>query len=294
MSVRGSSVPDRLGLALIYLIMLLSMLICLYPVVLIISISISDPINVMARNVYLWPKGFSLEAYTYVMNDAILWTGYANTVFYTVVGTVINVTLTTLAAYALSRRTFVLKNPVMIFITVTMFFNGGLIPSFIINSKLGLYNSRLALLLIGAVSAYYIIVSRTFFQTIPESLHESAYIDGAGEFVIFKNIFLPLSMPILAVLILFYAVGHWNSYFNAMIYITDQSKQPVQLYLIRLVKEGNLGSMQLEGAEDARREMMKLQLKYSIIVLVMLPIIVIYPFLQKYFVKGVMIGAIKQ
>jgi len=274
--------------------MLLAIIICLYPVILVISLSISDPVNVMARNVYFLPRGFSLESYKYIMNQEQLWIGYGNTLFYTIVGTTINVSLTVLTAYALSRPNFVLKNACMFFITFTMFFGGGLIPSFIINTKLGLYNSRWALLLIGAISAYNVIVARTFFQTIPESLHESAIIDGAGEFRTFFQIYLPLSMPIIAVLILFYAVGHWNSYFNAMIYLKDQNKQPVQLYLIRIVKESDFGSMQFEGIEDTRKEMMALQMKYSVITIVMLPIVLVYPFLQKYFVKGVMIGAIKQ
>ena len=290
----SEKLSDRISTIFIYMLMIIIVLICLYPVILVVSLSISDPVHVMARDVYFLPQGFSIESYAYIMNQEQLWKGYANTIFYTVVGTSINVVLTILTAYALSRPKFVLKNPVMLFISFTMFFGGGLIPSFIINTKLGLYNSRWAMLLIGAISAYNVIVARTFLQNIPESLHESSIIDGVGEFRIFTKIYLPLSMPIIAVLILYYAVGHWNSYFNAMIYLKDQDKQPVQLYLIRIVKESDFGSMQFENVEDTKKEMIALQMKYSVITVVMLPIILVYPFLQKYFVKGVMIGAIKQ
>lgn len=269
-------------------------IITIYPIIVVISMSISDPINVMNQKVLLFPKGFSLESYQYIMKDTEMWISYGNTFYYAIVGTLINVVLTILGAYTLSRKRFCLRNTIMIFITLTMFFNGGLIPLFIIVSKLGLYNSRWAVILPTAVSVYNLIVARTFFQNVPESLYESAFIDGANDFKIFLHIYIPLCKPIIAVLVMFYAVRHWNDYFNAMLFLKDKSKQPVQLYLIRVVLENIMSSMELETAEDARRQLIAVQLRYTVIVTVMLPIILIYPFVQKYFVKGMMIGAIKQ
>jgi putative aldouronate transport system permease protein len=289
----GRSWRDRAESWALDVLMAITILVTIYPVVLVISLSISDPVNVIARQVYLFPKGFSLEAYSYVLKDQDLWMNYRNTLYYTLVGTAINLVLSIITAYAVSRPKFCLRNAFMFFMTFTMFFGGGLIPAFIIVSKLGLYNSRWAILLPGAISAYNTIVARTFFATIPESMHESAHIDGANELEILSRIFVPLSAPIISVLVLFYAVSHWNSYFSALIYLPDRTKQPVQLYLIRVVMEGTLGALQLESAEDARKEMMTLQFKYVVIVVVMLPIILVYPFLQRYFVKGIMIGAIK-
>ena len=174
-----------------------------------------------------------------------------------------------------------------------MFFSGGLIPLFITVSKLGLYNSRWSVILPTAVSVYNLIVARTFFQNVPESLHESAYIDGANEFRIFYRIYIPLCKPIIAVLILFYAVRQWNSYFHALLFLSDKAKQPVQLYLIRVVMDNIMSSLELETAEDVKRQLIAAQLKYTVIVIVMLPIVTLYPFVQKYFIKGIMIGAIK-
>jgi putative aldouronate transport system permease protein len=289
----GGSWRDRTESWALNALMAVTILVTVYPVVLVISLSISDPVNVIARQVFLFPKGFSLEAYSYVLQDRDLWMNYRNTLYYTLAGTAINLVLTIITAYAVSRPRFCLRNAFMFFMTFTMFFGGGLIPAFIIVSKLGLYNSRWAILLPGAISAYNTIVARTFFASIPESMHESAHIDGANELQILSRIFVPLSAPIISVLVLFYAVGHWNSYFSALIYLPDRTKQPVQLYLIRVVMENTLGALQLESAEDARKEMMTLQFKYVVIVVVMLPIILVYPFLQRYFVKGIMIGAIK-
>ena len=269
------------------------MFVTLYPIVLVFSMSVSDPINVINGEVLLLPKGLSVESYAYVMKDQEMWTAYGNTIFYTVFGTMINLGLTILGAYTLSRKTFDYRNVIMVGITLTMFFSGGLIPLFITVSKLGLYNTRWSVILPTAVSVYNLIVARTFFQNVPESLHESAFIDGANEFRIFYKIYIPLCKPIIAVLVLFYAVRHWNSYFHAMLFLSDKAKQPIQLYLIRVVMDNIMSSLDLESAEDVRRQLIAVQLKYTVIVIVMLPIITLYPFVQKYFVKGIMIGAIK-
>lgn len=267
-------------------------LICLYPLIYVASMSISDPIYVARGDVWLWPVGFSTKAYEMIMERSELWTSYGNTLWYTCVGTIVNVTLTMCAAYPLSRKEFFLSNGIMMMITFTMFFSGGLIPSFILVSKLGMYNSRWALIIPSAIGAYYVIIARTFFQSIPQSLMESAKLDGANDIVILRKIVIPLSMPLVAVLVMYYAVRHWNSYFDAMVYIVDKDLQPMQLYLRRLLIE-NTGEATNSMSNGEEKSMITEQIKYAVIVVTTLPILCVYPFLQKHFVKGVMIGAIK-
>jgi putative aldouronate transport system permease protein len=294
MAIRIGKKPSERAFTLsLYGLLVLAQLVTIYPVVLVISMSISDPMAVMNEEVLLWPRGFSLESYRYILRDSEMWISYGNTVFYAVVGTALNVSLTVLGAYTLSRPKFVLRNTAMILITLTMFFSGGLIPLFIVVSKLGMYNTRLAVLLPTAVSVYNLIVARAFFQNVPESMYESAFIDGANEARILVSVYLPLCKAILAVLALFYAVRHWNSYFDAMLFLADKGKQPVQLYLIRVVLDNVMASLSLETVEDVRRQLIAIQLKYSVIVVVMMPIVMVYPFIQRHFVKGIMIGAIK-
>ncbi|RKN74868.1 carbohydrate ABC transporter permease [Paenibacillus ginsengarvi] len=284
---------DRLSYGLICIVLTFALLITLYPFVYVLSMSISDPIQVMNNTVWLFPKGFSLDTYKKVFADGEIWVAYGNTLFYTVAGTAINVVMTFLAAYPLSRRSFSGRKPLMIGIVVTMFFSGGLIPSFILINNLGLYDTRWALLLPGAVAAFNIIIARTFFQSIPESLFESAKIDGANDIGILFRIVLPLSKAILAVLTLFYAVGHWNNYFNAMLYLTNVKLQPVSLYLMKILIQNQDPTMQ-DMREALDRMLFSMQLKYTMIVITTLPIVCIYPFLQKYFVRGVMIGSLKE
>jgi putative aldouronate transport system permease protein len=284
---------DRIFLLVVQACCVFAVIITLYPFVYVLSMSISDPIAVISQSVWLWPKGFSLGSYRMVFENPEVFRAYLNTIWYVVVGTGINVVMTILAAYPLSRPHFVLRGPFMLFIAFTMFFSGGLIPLFILIRQLGLYNTRWAVILPVAVQAWYIIIARTFFTSnIPESLHESARLDGAGEGAILLRIILPLSTPIVAVLALFYAVGHWNSYFYAMIFLPNKNLQPLQLYLVRVLTQfseelvGQLGP----GIE---RTSYAQQLKFAVIIVAILPIICVYPFLQKYFVQGVMIGAIK-
>ncbi|MFK7693649.1 carbohydrate ABC transporter permease [Paenibacillus sp. HJGM_3] len=278
---------------LIYLVMIFVIIITLYPFVYVLSMSISDPRYVLADTIWLYPKGFSLESYKKVFENEEIWTAYYNTVFYTVVGTALNILFTMLAAYPLSRRTFFARNPIMVIIVITMFFGGGLIPSFLLIKELGLYNTRWAVLLPGLTSAFYIIITRTFFQSIPDSLTESAKIDGANDIGILMRIIIPLSKPILAVLSLFYAVGHWNSYVSAMIYLPNPKLQPMSLYLMKILVQNNDSMM--EGMTDQiDRALFAAQLKYAIIIVTILPILLIYPFLQRFFVKGVMIGSLKE
>ncbi|MBO9606241.1 MAG: carbohydrate ABC transporter permease [Paenibacillaceae bacterium] len=267
--------------------------ITLYPFLYVLSMSISNPIYVIDGSVWLYPKGFSLRAYDTIFDNPDMWRSYGNTIFYTVAGTSINIAMTVLAAYPLARRHFFLRKPIMVFIVVTMFFGGGLIPAFLLMQELGLYNTRWAMLLPGAASAFLIIVSRTFFQDIPESLHESAKLDGAGEFAILLRIVLPLSMPIVAVLALFYAVGHWNSFFPAMMYLPDPRLQPLSIYLIKVIIQNSDVALK-DMIDQHDRSMISVQLKYAMIIVTIAPILMIYPFLQKYFVKGVMIGSLKE
>jgi putative aldouronate transport system permease protein len=284
---------DRISYGIICVLLTVALLITLYPFLYVLSMSVSDPIYVLNNTVWLFPKGFSLETYFKVFENGEIWVAYGNTLYYTIVGTAINIAMTFLAAYPLSRRTFSGRKVIMMGIVVTMFFSGGMIPSFILIQQLGIYDTRWALLLPGAVSAFNIIIARTFFQSIPESLFESARIDGANDIGILFKIVLPLSKAILAVLTLFYAVGHWNNYFSAMLYVSDVKLQPVSMYLMKILIQNQDPTMQ-DMNEALDRVLFSMQLKYTMIVITTLPIVCIYPFLQKYFVNGAMIGSLKE
>ena len=279
--------------AVIVFLLFFIIVITLYPFIYVLSMSISDPIYAIKQEIWLLPKGFSLGAYKMCFENPDIWNSYYNTIWYAVVGTCINILMTIIAAYPLSRRTFFAKDFFMMGIAFTMFFGGGLIPAFLLIKNLGLYNTRWAMVIPGAVGAYYIIIARTYFETIPESLQESAKIDGANDITILFRIFIPLCKPIIAVLILFYAVGHWNSYFSALIYLPNVKLQPLQLYLVKILIQNQM-SMMSGMTDQYERTLYAVQLKYAAIIVSILPIICTYPFLQKYFVKGVMIGAIKQ
>lgn len=268
--------------------------ITLYPFVYIMSMSISDPQAVLAQQIWLLPKGFSLGSYKLVFENAQIWQAYFNTIWYTVIGTSVNVMLTIMAAYALSRKEFFAKNLIMIFIAVTMFFSGGMIPTFLLVNKLGLYNTRWAMIIPGAVSAWNLIIARTYFQaSIPDSLVEAAKIDGGTDIGILFKVVLPLSLPIVAVLTIFYAVGHWNAWFDALLYLSDARLHPLQLFLRKILLMNSPDMMQ--GMDDAfERVAYAVQLKYASIMVATLPLLCIYPFMQKYFVTGVMLGAIKE
>lgn len=284
---------DRVMQVIIYIVCFLAACITAYPLIYIFSMSISEPAAVVANSVTLLPKGFSLQAYEMVFKNSDIWLSYYNTIIYTVGGTAVSVVLTMLAAYPLSRRQFFLRRPLSLFFSISMFFTGTLVPMYLLINQLGLYNTRLAIILPTGAAAYYIIMARTFLSSISDSLYDSARIDGAGEFTILLRIFIPLSKPIIAVLVLYYAVQQWNSYFNAMVYLPDPDLQPLQLYLMKvLINNENATSGGAVGA--ATMSMISLQLKYVVIVVALVPILCVYPFLQKYFTKGMMIGAIKE
>ena len=273
--------------------MVFVIIITLYTFEYVLSMSISEPKYVVSEQVWLYPMGFSLESYGRVFENPDIWTAYSNTLFYTIVGTSLNIIFTLLAAYPLSRRTFFARNWIMVIIVITMFFGGGMIPSFLLIKELGLYNTRWALLLPGLTTAFFIIIARSFLYSIPESLSESAKIDGANDIGILWRIILPLSKPIIAVLSLFYAVGHWNSYVPAMMYLPNVDLQPMSLYLMKILVQNN-ESMLEDMSDQLGRALFAAQLKYTIIIVSILPILLVYPFLQRYFVKGVMIGSLKE
>lgn len=270
----------------------------LYPLIYVLSASFSDPVSVTTGKVTLLPVQPTLDGYATIFQYGPIWLGYRNTLFYTIVGTLINMAVTLPCAYALSRRDFVGRNVLSIFFAFTMFFSGGLIPTYLVVKQLKMLNTVWALLLPTAMSVWNMIIARTYFQnSIPAGLEEAATIDGCSNLKLFFQIILPLSQPIIAVLILYYAVGHWNEYFNALIYLNDQNIYPLQLILRNILLLDQMFDM-MDSNPEARQEMMRLlqmkeSMKFGIIVLSTLPVMVLYPFLQKFFVKGVMIGAIK-
>ena len=291
---------DKVFTVFVYLFLLIALVVVAYPLIYIVSASISDPFAVNSGQMLLFPKGITFEGYQTIFENQALWRGYANTIFYTSLGTAINLFVTIPAGYALSRPDFVGKNLFTKMMMVTMFVGGGLIPTYILVTSLGIGNSVWALVLPNAASVYNIIVTRTFFQsTIPIEIEEAAIMDGATYFRRFFSIVLPLSKPILAVMALFYGVGHWNQYFNALIYISDREKYPLQMILREILVLQDMSSnptMQMTGemAEFLYSQQQLGQvIKYGVMIVSTLPLIMVYPFLQKYFVKGVMIGSLK-
>ena len=276
---------------IIFIILFLTIVVMLYPFLLIVASSLSDPVLVMQNKVGIFPKGFTLQNYKMIFQKNDIWLSYWNTICYTVVGTVIGLVLTVLTAYPLSRSKFVGKKKFSMLIAFTMIFTGGMVPNFMVIRSLNWLDTIWAVTVPGCMSAYYLIVTRTFFEAIPASIEESARIDGANDFQILGRIILPLSGPILATLTLFYAVAHWNSFFGPLIYLNSKSKFPLQIMLRSMLIEGNVADF--AGQVDTGNLMVATSIKYTCIVVTSLPIICVYPFLQKYFVKGVMIGAVK-
>lgn len=269
------------------------LIIILYPLIFVISASFSNSMAVMQGKVRLWPVGFNIEAYNTVFQNEKILTGYKNTIIYTVVGTAVNIAMTIAGAYPLSRKDFVGRNIIMMYITFTMFFGGGLIPSYIINKSLGLVNNFWVMILPGAVSVWNLIVMKSFFQnTIPVELQEAAFIDGCSNFNLLFKIVLPLSAPIIAVMVIFYGVGHWNAFFTALIYFKDAKRFPLQLVLREILIQNDMQDMTGDGTLLSQQILAE-SIKYSVIIVSSLPVLMLYPFLQKYFVKGVMVGAIK-
>ncbi|OAS17820.1 carbohydrate ABC transporter permease [Paenibacillus oryzisoli] len=272
---------------------LLIVVVVLYPLLFIVSASFSDPALVLNGEVILLPKQITLEAYKNVFQNEQIWNGYGNTILYTAVGTIINLIMTTLAAYPLSRPDLPGRGIFMVFITLTMFFSGGLIPSYLLVKNLGMVDTMWALVIPGAIATYNLIVMRTYFQSnIPWEIQEAAHMDGCSNWKLLTHVILPLSKPIMAVMVLFYAVGHWNSFFNALIYIRSKDLYPLQLVLreVLMVSQADVVDSSV-GLES--KILLAESIKYVVIIISSLPVLLMYPFVQKHFVKGVMIGSLK-
>lgn len=279
-----------------YTALLLLLGIVLYPLYFIVIASFSDPNEVAAGSVSFYIKGFNIKGYREIFKFSKIWTGYANSVLYMCIGTFINLAATIPAAFAFSRKELAGSKFLMLLFTFTMFFGCGLIPSFLLIKSLGMYNTLWALVLPGAVSVYNLIVARTFFQvSIPNELYEAAVVEGSDYFTYFFKIVLPISKPIIAVMLLIHAVGHWNAYFSALVYISDNSKMPLQVVLREvLIQSRNvstISSMTMARAEEQRR--LAEMIKYGVIIVSSLPVLAMYPFVQKHFIKGMLIGAVK-
>lgn len=275
-----------------YSVITLLILVCLYPIWYVACASITDPtIVAAAKGILLWPQGLTFDAYAEVFQDAEIWSGYANTLLYTVVGTILNVVLTAMVAYALAHRDLLFKKPLTLFITFTMFFNGGMIPTYLVIRNMDLLDTRFAALLPGMVSVFNFMVMRTQFESVPEALEESAKLDGANYWTIFTRIILPVSGATLAVMVLFYGVTHWNSWFNEMLYMpNDRTKWPLALITREIIVASSAAAVSEGGVMTQEKAD---AIKYATIMVSTLPILCLYPFLQKYFVKGVMVGSVK-
>lgn len=286
---------DQMFYVISGILLTLFFLLVLYPCVFVLSASFSSGSAVQSGKVLLFPVEFNLNGYNTVFNNKGIWLGFANSVFYTTAGTVINIFVTMIAAYALARKDLVGSKFIMLLFTFTMFFNGGIITNYLLVVKLGIHNTRLALLLPTAMSVYNMIIARTFIQNnIPDELLEASKMDGCSDIRYLLSIVLPLSKAVIAVMFLFYGVAHWNTYFNAMIYLNNKELFPLTIILKEILISGQIDPSTVSDPELAEKvAQLSGVIKYALIVVSMLPVLMIYPFIQKYFVKGVTIGAVK-
>ena len=292
MKIRQSR-EDRAFTAVIAVVVGLIMLLTIYPLYIVVISSFSAPREVISGHVWLLPQGFSAEGYRRVFQNSDIFMSYKNTIIYTVLGTAVSLFFTLSAAYPLSRKKLYGRTGLMLLFTFTMFFNGGMIPTYLTVKGLGLYNNIWVMVLMGSLSIYNMIVARTFLQnTIPNEIYEATEMDGANDIQVFFQIVLPLSMPILAVLSLFYAVGIWNNYFTGLIYLKSRSLYPLQLVL-REILVTDTSDMTDTLEANMNKLLVQESVKYCVIVVSSVPMLVLYPFLQRFFAKGVMIGAIK-
>jgi putative aldouronate transport system permease protein len=288
------SFTDRVFLFFVYLFLVVILLLVLYPVVYIVSASFSDPIAVTAGKVWLLPVDFSLRGYEVTLQNPQIITGYVNSLIYTVGGSIISVALTVLLAYPLSRRDLYGANIVMFLITFTLLFSGGLIPTYLVVKDLGMIDTRWALLIPQAIAAFQVIIARTFFRSaIPDELVEAAELDGCNDLQFLRWVVFPLSKPIIAVLALMYAVSQWNGYFDALLYLKSADLQPLQLVLRNILILNTVNSGSMDAAAFAQRQQLADLLKYCLVVVGSVPVLLLYPFVQRYFVKGMLIGSIK-
>ncbi len=279
---------------ILILLSVIIMVIIAYPLFFVVIASFSDPQAVLGGKITFWPVGFNLESYKMILKEPKIWNGYRNTIFYTVLGTFINFILTTLTAYPLSRKDMPCRKLLTFFITFTMLFGGGMIPVYMVVRGLNLTDTIWAMVIPGAISTYNMLVMKNYFQSsIPEELHEAAAIDGCGHFQSLLRVILPLSTPIIAVIILFYAVGHWNAFFNAIIYLRDQRLYPLQIILREIMLQNSLEAVGGDMIGMYEKVMRGETMKYAVILVASAPVLAFYPFVQKYFVKGIMVGAVK-
>ena len=288
------TLPDRILLGCIWAMLIFIMVVILVPVLFIIASSFSDAKAVSAGRGFLWPVDFSLAGYQVIFQSPNIVRAFANSVAYTAVGTVVSVSLTLLAGYPLSRTDLRIRGFVMFLFTVTMFFSGGMIPTYLVVSKLKLVDSFWAMILPSAMGVWNVILIKTYIQSsIPGEIYESASIDGCSDWKYFIQMVIPLSKPIIAVMILLYAVGKWNDFFSGLLYLNDVNKQPLQLLLRNILVTNDAAGMQLSLTEQMNRQELKTLLQYSLIIVSSVPVMILYPFIQKYFVKGIMMGSIK-
>ncbi|WP_159887618.1 carbohydrate ABC transporter permease [Paenibacillus puerhi] len=290
-----ASPSDRIFSAVIYLVLALIVLVVVYPLYFVLIASISSPDLVLSGHIMFLPQELTIRGYAKLLDNVEILRGYGNTILYTGLGTSINVALTVAAAYPLSRRDLSGRHWIMGMMVFTMFFSGGLIPTYLLVKQLGLLNSMWAMLLPSAVSVWNIVLMRTFFQNgVPFELQEAATIDGSSNMRTLWSIVLPLSAPILAVMVLFYSVGHWNAYFHALIFLSDRELYPLQLILREILVQGEMKDM-VDVADGSLTDTLleAESIKYAIVIVANLPILLLYPLLQKYFAKGVLVGALK-
>ena len=293
-SFRKASPGDKALDVIIWVLVIFAVVVTLYPFLYVVSVSISEGSAVARGDVLLFPKGFSLDAFSMVTTNKQLWISYGNTFFYTIVGTLANVVFTCLGAYPLSRSHFFLRRPMNFYVAFTMYFSGGLIPTYIVVTGIGLYNSRLAMILPVLVSAYNLMICRSAMSSVPQDLFENAALEGANEFYMMTRIAVPLIKPTLAVLTLYYAVARYNDFFSAMLYLGDTNLQPLQIFLRRVLLQASNEVLQSAGGQAAAAAAENtLKIRYVCIVLSAVPIFVITPFVQKYLVSGTMLGAVK-
>ena len=284
---------DKAFQAVILVFSVLLMFVVAYPLYFTVIASLSKPEDVLLGRVLFWPRNFSVESYQMVIAESSIWMGYGNTIIYTVLGTLVNLALTTMIAYPLSCRETPCRGLLTFIASFTMLFSGGLIPTYLLVRQLGMYNTIWAMLLPTGITTYNMLVMKNFFQSsIPGELKEAAYLDGCTDIQTLFRIVLPLSGSIIAVMVLFYAVAHWNEYFNALIYLKDRSRMPLQVILREILLQ-NQELAQGDGTGLYEKMMAAETMKYAIIIVASVPVICMYPFVQRHFVKGVMVGAIK-
>jgi len=283
--------------AVLYVVAGLSALVTVYPVYYVIIQSISSSKYTLAGNLYLYPKEITFSAYELVLSDAGLWRAYANTVMYVVIITILTLITSTCLAYGLTYKNLIGKKYLTMYLLIPMYFGGGLIPSFLLILKLGLYNSPWSIILTSCVSIWYSILVRSYFRTVPETLNEAARLDGAGLMQILTKVYIPICKPIFAVIAVYAIIGVWNSWFTASVYLPTKDWQPLQMYLRRILIENTQKPTVGMSAEASKQMIMQAisnaQLKYAMIVITTVPVLIIYPFFQKYFVKGMVMGSLK-